>query len=90
MKKINNIIKKNVKWILLLICLVVFLAISEDVFTHEIMTCDIVGYNLISKYVINDSLTPIMKCITWFGNAFALILIVLLLIIIIKNKKIVF
>lgn len=87
MKKLINILKKNIKWILLLLCLVCFLLLTEDVFTHEIMNCDIIGYDLMYKYVINDKLTPIMKCITWFGNATALIIIILFLFVLVKNKR---
>ena len=87
----NNIKKlftKNFIWIILFICIVCFLGLAEDVFTHEIMNGDIIGYNLVSKYLISDTLTPIMKCITWFGGAISLLLITFLLFIFIRNKKI--
>lgn len=87
----NNIKKlftKNFIWVILFICVVCFLGLAEDVFTHEIMRGDVVGYNLISKYLISDTLTPIMKCITWFGGATSLLLITFLLFIFIRNKKI--
>ena len=61
--------------------------LAEDVFTHEIMNGDIIGYNLVSKYLIKTNITPIVKYITWFGSATYLILISLLSFIL-KNKKI--
>ena len=54
------------------------------------MNCDTIGYNLISKYIINDTIIPIIKYITWFGSAQALIIILCLIFIITKNKKITF
>ena len=35
-------IKKNLKWVVLFICLVGFLALTEDVFNKEIMQGDII------------------------------------------------
>ena len=80
-------IKSNYLWIIFFICVLLFLALAEDVFTHEIMKGDIIGYNLVSKYLIKTNITPIVKYITWFGSATCLILISLLSFVI-KNKKI--
>ena len=46
----KEFIKKNLKWVVLFICLVGFLALAEDVFNKEIMYGDIIGYKLISTY----------------------------------------
>lgn len=86
-KKIKKKIINNYKWILCFICLVLFLALAEDVFNHEIMKGDIIGYKFISAYLINDSLTPIIKIITWFGSATCLLPLTLILLIAIKDKK---
>ena len=63
-----------------------FFIICKDVFTCKIMNYDVIGYGMISKYLISDTLTPFVKWITWFGSATALILITLF--IIIKNKQV--
>ena len=42
-EKVKDFIIKNLKWIILFICLVGFLAIAEDVFHKEIMIKDIIG-----------------------------------------------
>ena len=34
---------KNLRWIILFICLIGFLALAEDVFNKEIMNGDIIG-----------------------------------------------
>ena len=87
-KKINEIIIKNLKWIILFICIVGFLLLAEDVFHKEIMNGDVIGYKFISTYLISDFLTPIVKFITNFGGAIYLIGITIILCIVIKNKKI--
>lgn len=85
--KIKQFIRSKTKWIILFICLIIFLAIAEDVFGKEIMTADIVGYNIISTYLISDFVTPIAKCITVFGGATALISLSIIFLIVFKNKK---
>mgnify|MGYP004531506845 CR=1 FL=1 len=88
LKKLRNLIINNYKWIICFICLVLFLFLAEDVFNHEIMQGDIIGYKFVSTYLIKESITPIVKVITWFGGATCLILLTVILYIIIKNKKI--
>ncbi len=79
---------KNLKWIILFICLIGFLALAEDVFNKEIMNGDIIGYKMISTFLISDFATPIAKFITNFGGAIFIIVLTALLVIAIKNKKI--
>ena len=88
MEKIKKFVINNYQLLILFMCLVLFLALAEDVFNHEIMKGDIIGYNLISTYLINDSFTPIMKIITWFGSVTCLVPLTLILLVLIKNKKI--
>lgn len=87
-ENIRKFIEKNLKWIILFICLIGFLALAEDVFNKDIMNGDIIGYKFISTYLISDFATPIAKFITNFGGAMCLIGIAIILFIIIKNKKI--
>lgn len=72
----------------LFICLVGFLAITEDVFNKEIMNGDIIGYKIISKFLISDFATTIAKFTTNFGGTIFLIVLTIILCVIIKNKKI--
>ena len=44
----------------------------------DIMKGDLIGYDLVSKYLISDFMTPVMKVITWFGSGFALIILTIL------------
>ena len=88
LKRIKEVFIKNYKWIICFICLILFLALAENVFNNEIMNGDVIGYKFISTYLIRDSLTPIFKIITWFGSATCLILLALILFFTIKNKKV--
>ena len=87
-EKIKRFIVKNLKWIILFICLIGFLSLAEDVFHKEIMNGDIIGYKIVSTFLISDFATPIAKFITNFGGAIFLIVLTITLILLIKNKKI--
>lgn len=87
-EKVKEFIINNIKWIILFICLIGFLALAEDVFNKEIMNGDILGYKFISTFLISDFATPIAKFITNFGGAIFIAMVAIFLAIIIKNKKI--
>ena len=87
-EKTKEFMKKNLKWFVLFIALIGFLALAEDVFNKEIMNGDIIGYKIISTFLISDFATPIAKFITNFGGAVFLISLTAILFILIKNKKI--
>lgn len=87
-EKVKEFIINNLKWIILFICLIGFLALAEDVFNKEIMKGDIIGYKFISTFLISDFATPIAKFITNFGGAIFIAVVAIFLAIIIKNKKI--
>ena len=52
------------------------------------MSLDIIGYDFIRNYLINDFLTPIMKIITMFGNAVILLSFTLILLFLFKDRNI--
>ena len=66
LEKIKKFGINNYQLLIIFICLILFLALAEDVFNNEIMKGDIIGYKLISTYLINDSFIQLMKSITWF------------------------
>lgn len=86
--RIENIITKNKRWIILFLCLIIFLKLAEDVFGQEILKCDTLAYKYIVEKLRTDKLTTIMKIITKLGNAISIITLTILLVIFIKNKKI--
>lgn len=86
--KVIEFIKKNLKWFIVFICLILVIGILEDVLEDEILKLDIYGYDLISKFLISDFVTPIAKNITHLGGAIFIIILSLILLISIKNKRI--
>ena len=86
--KTKEILEKNIKWIILFVCILVTVLIAEDVMEKEIMKLDTVGYKIMSEHIISDTITPIAKVITQFGGAIFLITLSIILLIVIKNKKI--
>lgn len=88
MKRIKKIFQSNYIWIVCFVCLILFLALAEDVFNKDLMRGDVFGYNFIAKYLIHNSLTPIVKGITFFGGVVWLLILTIILVIFIKNRKI--
>ena len=87
MKKKQNL-KNNAKWIVLFLCIILIIAIVEDVLDKEIEKLDIFGYNIISEHLITERVTPVAKIITQFGGAMILTSIAIILLILIKDRKI--
>ena len=86
-ERINKFIKKKYyKPLIVFLCLILTLEIVRDLFANEVMKKDIIGYNLISKYLISDFTIPIAKFITNFGGVLWLILFTAILIITLKSK----
>lgn len=85
--KIKNILLKNKRWMILFICLVIFIKFTEEVFFNEIIKTDAVAYKYIVEKLRTDTLTKIMKVITFLGDAISIIILTILSIIFVKNKK---
>lgn len=90
LEKILKALKKNYKFIILLVCIIIFLAIMEDIFEKETMMIDLIIYKVIAQSMRNNILTSIFKVITNLGGVYCLIIIATLLTIFIKDKKIAF
>ena len=86
--KIQDLFVNNIRWISLFLSFMCFLFIAEDVMDKEIMSFDSNCYNIISKYLINDTMTKIAKLITIFGGTYFLIICAIVLVITIKNNRI--
>jgi len=87
LQKTKELIIKNIKWIILFISLIIFVAIAEDILEKEIYSIDTITYSFILKYLRNNVLTIILKIITNLASAFFLITMCILSFAIIKNKK---
>lgn len=90
LEKIRKALKKNYKYIILLICIIILYAIIEDLFNKETIFIDLFIYKIIVLSMRNNILTIIFKIITHLGGAYCLIIIAILSAIFVKNKKIAF
>lgn len=89
LEKLKKFIKRYYKVIIIFMCLVITMEMIFNLFAQEVMTRDIIGYKLISKYLISDFTLPIAKFITNFGGVIGLILIAVIVssILFIKRQK---
>ena len=78
--------KKNIKWITVIILMVIFFIIVYSLNIGTIHKFDDLIYSNISK-VITPGVTSFAKIITEFGGAIGIILITILLMIFMKNKR---
>ena len=88
-EKLKKFTKKYYKAIIVFICLLITMETVYSLFSQEVMKRDIVGYKLISKYLISDVTLPIAKFITNFGGVIGLTIIgiIVCIILVIKKKK---
>ena len=77
--------KKNIKWIICIISLTIFLILGYLVKTNNELILDGIVYSFISKF-INNNMTNIIKVVTYLGSATVVILITILALIVLKNK----
>ena len=87
-EKILEIITRNIRWIILFICLITVFVIIEDVFDNEIENFDVTCYNFLDKYIIREKITPIVKVITEIGSRYFVIPATKIVWPFIKKKKI--
>lgn len=87
MLKIKEILKKNMRWIILLLGLIIFFEILEDVYANEIHQFDNQIYTAVS-YFIYDGFTNVVKFITNIASVPVIIAVTVIILIWIKNKKI--
>jgi len=85
--KFLNIVKNNKRFILLFICLAIFVVLLINVLNENVADFDNDIYNTISALKSNF-MTGFFKVVTKFGDAETLILITVVCLIVIKNRKI--
>ncbi len=81
--KLTNILK----YAIMLICIIAFLAILEDVYSKEQIKIDNIIYEFIILNIRQEPLTLIMKIITTLGSAYCIIAITAAIIIFEKDNK---
>ena len=80
--------KKNIKWVIVLICISIFVYLMQAVWGSRVLPIDTSGYGFMSKHFISNSLTPVMRLITQFGGTILMIVWALASLVLIKNKRI--
>lgn len=85
-RKIILTIKKNAPWLILLICMVIFFAIIEDILENEIWRFDDNIYQAISS-LISNPVTKIAIFITNLGGAIGVLTTTIVACIFLKQKK---
>lgn len=86
MERVKQITKKNLRWIIFLILILIFIKIAEDVFEKEIFQFDEAIYNFLVNHR-NTALNIFFKNITQLGSAIVLAIITILCVILIKDKR---
>lgn len=88
MEKTIRILRKNLKWIILFICTILFLSILENLFETEKLKMDILIYQIVVENMRIDILTSLFKIITNLGGAYFLIAIAVISLVIVKRKRV--
>lgn len=78
--------KKNLKWIVFSISIIIFIVLSTLVVLNNVIKLDNCVYNFISN-IITHNLTSNMKYLTFLGSGVVVIGICIITLIIFKNKK---
>ncbi len=79
---------RNKRWIIISVCMTIFLILAISIIKAESIIIDDIGYNLISKYLISDFMTPIVKIVTQLASPIFLVILTILLMVFIKNNNI--
>ena len=85
-KQVTEFIIKNLRWIILLLSIIIFWLILEDIFEHEIGRFDNAIYSVVSQH-ITPITTTIFKFITNLGGVITVLVVTLCILVFIKEKK---
>lgn len=79
-------IRKNAKWIVMLVCAVLFLWIVDNIFENDIDKFDYMIYSMIS-ISMHPITTTFFKIITYFGDWMIIIPVCIICVIFLKEKR---
>ena len=79
-------LKKNLKWMVALVFLILFFLIIRSIYMESIVSFDNFFYDNI-RLLINDRMTFFAKIVTSLGSAVVLISLTVLIMLVFKNKK---
>lgn len=80
--------KKNLKYIIVCLCLILFLIFVYKVLTNKTIYVDDMVYTFISDNIITDRWTNFIKIITSIASPVGIVIEALLLVILVNNKKV--
>ena len=86
LERIEKFLRKNIRWILVIICLTIFFFILEDVLDKEIEQFDNMIYIWLSN-IIKEPITTFAKIITTMGAGYVIIPICIISVIYFWKKK---
>lgn len=86
LEKIKEFFRKNIRWILVIICLTIFFLILEDVLDKEIEQLDNMIYTWLSN-IIKEPITTFAKIITTMGAGYVIIPVCIISVICFWKKK---
>lgn len=78
MKKITSFLKRNTKWMILFLCLLLVIKVVEILYRNELDTIDLEIYHMVSIY-ISGTMTFVMKIFTTIGSQYVIIPLTLIL-----------
>lgn len=84
----NNKYKEYIKYVILILCSVIFAIFTYKVVADKTIYIDSIVYNYISNNIINKNRTEIVKVITNITSPIMVIITALILVLAIKDKKI--
>lgn len=82
----DSIKKRNIKWLIVIICCITFTLCMEHVFPNATKSFDTNIYNLVHQ-LASPTTTLIFRIITEFGNVFAFLGITVATVLLLKKKK---
>lgn len=74
-----RLVRKNLRWIIFAVAVIVFIGILEDVAQGQIMRIDAIAYTFAVAYLRNDTLTPIMESISDIASVTSLLVLLLVM-----------
>ena len=80
-------VKSIIELIIVCILIVLWIYLAFNVINIGVLKLDEIGYNLVSSYLISESITPIVKIITQFGGVTFIAILTIILMISIKDKN---
>lgn len=86
LERIEEFFRKNIRWILVIICLTIFFLILEDVLDKEIEQLDNMIYTWLSN-IIKEPITTFAKIITTMGAGYVIIPVCIISVICFWKKK---